>query len=478
MLFNSTIFIFLFLPITLILFYVARSLKLNSILILFLASLLFYSYWNPIYLPILILSIVANFLIGKSLYKNKRRFKLAVGIGLNLSLLGYFKYKNFFLDSINHIFNTSFEEIKIILPLGISFFTFQQIAYLVDQYKQKTKHYSFLNYSFFVSFFPQLIAGPIVHHGTMIPQLLKVNNIFKSLSIGISIFSIGLFKKIFLADQCGVYANQIFKTIPATLSIIDSWIGTIAYSLQLYIDFSAYSDMATGLAYMFGICLPINFNSPYQATSLIDFWRRWHITLSNFLRDYLYIPLGGNRNGEFKKHIYIFITMVIGGFWHGANYTFIIWGAIHGVFLIINHINRDHLKLLQNKSILNLIISKFLVLLIVTLAWVFFRAPSVLHATEMIGIMFGTNGLDITTIFSTKQLIALIGLSGLMLILPNTYSLFSKLKIVILEKNTIIKSYGLFQWKPSYLILIINLIIFSLIVLNLSGKSEFLYYEF
>jgi len=283
-----------------------------------------------------------NYIIGNSLNTTKKKISnkhlLIFGIFTNLSLLAYFKYYDFFISNINYIFNTNLTLLHLLLPLAISFFTFQQISYLVDSYKQETKEYDFLNYAFFVSFFPQLIAGPIVHHKEMMPQFLSKFSLVikhKNIALGIFIFIIGLFKKVYIADKLAIMSTNGFNASQA-LNTLEAWTTSLSYTLQLYYDFSGYTDMAIGIALLFNIKLPINFNTPYKALSIQDFWKRWHITLSKFLRDYIYIPLGGNRVPEGRIYInpndYFFIR------WHGAGITFIFWGFLHGFALIINHI--------------------------------------------------------------------------------------------------------------------------------------------
>lgn len=332
---------------------------------LILSSLFFYGWWNPAYLSLILFSMLFNYAFGTILSNGEkpkiRKYLLWVGVTTNLGFLGYFKYANFFVDQLNWAANSNFHLEKIILPLAISFFTFQQIAFLVDSYRHETKEFNFLQYCLFVTFFPQLIAGPIVHHKEMMPQfasnqVYKVN--YKSLAIGLIIFTIGLFKKVILADGVAIYATPIFAEAEAEIAItlFSAWGGALAYTLQLYFDFSGYSDMAIGIAFMFGIKLPINFNSPYKSQSIIEFWRRWHITLSRFLRDYLYITLGGSKKGNVRRYVNLFITMLLGGIWHGAGWTFIIWGMLHGTYLMINHAWRkvrfDILKL-KPKSVLS-----------------------------------------------------------------------------------------------------------------------------
>jgi alginate O-acetyltransferase complex protein AlgI len=333
MLFNSYTFIFIFLPITLLVFFSIGGKGHHRIAIAWLvaASLFFYGWWNPAYLSLILGSILFNYAVGVALSNLQaqssashltKKIILSFGILVNLFLLAYFKYANFFVDNLNSLSGSNFHLQTIILPLAISFFTFQQITYLVDAYKGETREYNFLHYCLFVTFFPQLIAGPIVHHREMLPQFVK-NTIYKfnhqHLAIGLTIFFIGLFKKVVLADGVAVYATPVFEAAEqgVMLTFFEAWAGALAYTFQLYFDFSGYSDMAIGIARMFGIRLPLNFNSPYKSVNIIEFWRRWHITLSRFLRDYLYIPLGGNRKGKFRRYINLMITMLLGGLWHG-----------------------------------------------------------------------------------------------------------------------------------------------------------------
>ncbi|NES83678.1 MAG: MBOAT family protein [Moorea sp. SIO2B7] len=421
MLFNSIEFIFGFLPITILGFFIIGSQpilvqKQLPLLWLVIASLFFYSWWNPLNLPLIVISIGFNYALGYFLSNHQelslpRKSLLILGVLVNLALIGYFKYANFAIDNVNYLLKTDFDLGTIALPLAISFFTFQQIAYLVDAYQGATKEYSFLKYILFVSFFPQLIAGPIVHHKDVLPQFKKKSLYrFSSqcLAIGLTVFVAGLFKKVVFADRIAEFANLAFNAasqgIPLTFS--EAWTGALAYSLQLYFDFSGYSDMAIGAAYMFGIKLPINFNSPYQSISIIDFWRRWHITLSNFLRDYLYIPLGGNRKGNFRRYLNLLITMLLGGLWHGAGWSFVFWGGLHGVYLIINHQWRAFRNWLghdlRQDNWLLYGIGWFVTFIAVIVAWVVFRADSLNTAKAIISAMIGINGIALPSFLASK----------------------------------------------------------------------------
>ena len=350
MLFNSYVFIFLFLPITFAVWRAlcARKKLVAAIYWLLTASLFFYGYWNPPYLLLLLASIAVNFVIQKKIAQSRpspsaKSYMLA-GVAANLALIGYFKYANFFAENVASLFGASWHNLDIFLPLGISFFTFQQIACLVDTYHGKLGVMPFRHYALFVSFFPQLIAGPIVLADKIIPQFSD-KKIFclswKSICVGLTLFSIGVFKKVIIADTFSPWTALAFEA-EHPLTLLEAWGGALAYTIQLYFDFSGYSDMALGLASFFNIKLPLNFNSPYKAKSIIDFWRRWHMTLSAFLRDYLYIPLGGNRRGKARRYVNLMATMLLGGLWHGAGWTFVIWGGLHGLYLTVNHFWREH----------------------------------------------------------------------------------------------------------------------------------------
>jgi D-alanyl-lipoteichoic acid acyltransferase DltB (MBOAT superfamily) len=406
-LFNSYIFIFLFLPVTLAGFYLIGGRGHHRVAISWLVacSLFFYGWWNPAYLGLILASILFNYAMGmvvSSQSTARRKFMLALGVAANLGLLGYFKYANFFVDNLNLALGTSFHLETIILPLAISFFTFQQIAYLVDAYRGETREYNFLHYCLFVTFFPQLIAGPIVHHREMLPQfaqdfIYRLN--YRNLAVGITIFTIGLFKKVVLADGVAVFATPVFNAAEAgvSLSLFEAWGGGLAYTMQIYFDFSGYSDMAIGLGRMFGIRLPLNFHSPYKAVNIIEFWHRWHMTLSRFLRDYVYVPLGGNRKGQARRYVNLMTTMVLGGLWHGAGWTFLIWGTAHGLCLAVNHgwhaVRRALGQDPERSTRPGRFFSMLLTFLVVTVTFVIFRAESFAGAHRIVFTMFGGNGV-------------------------------------------------------------------------------------
>lgn len=484
MLFNSYQFFFLFLPITLLIFFSIGKRGYQSIAIawLIVTSLFFYAWWNPAYLWLILVSILFNYSIGIALGNRDSlpispKIILIFSILANLSLLGYFKYANFFLDNFNKLIDTSYYLETLILPLGISFFTFQQITYLIDAYKGESYENNFLHYCLFVAFFPQLIAGPIVHHREILPQfannaIYKINHEY--LAVGLTIFFIGLFKKVVLADGVAIYVSPVFDAAfqGRTLGFLEAWGGALAYTLQIYFDFSGYSDMAIGLARMFGIYLPLNFNSPYKSINIIEFWRRWHITLSRFLRDYLYIPLGGNRKGRFRRYLNLMITMLIGGLWHGAGWTFVAWGALHGFFLMLNY---AWLALRRNTSNWwEQRLSHIITFIAVVMAWVFFRAESFDGAIGILQGMFGSNGVCVqNNLLSIKQTLLLIALLAISFLAPNVQQIMGE-QSMSSPKNC----FHNISWKPTIIWALIIAIIALSSILNLSEVSEFLYYNF
>jgi len=434
------------------------------------------------YLPIILVSMLFNYVIGVSLSKEKEQTKvnkkafLTIGIIANIMLLGYYKYADFFIENMNHLVNGHIPLLHLALPLAISFFTFQQIAYLVDSYRGETKEYDFLNYANFVTFFPQLIAGPIVHHAEMMPQFAKLRNKVKNyynIALGLFIFSMGLVKKVVIADTFAVWATQGFDSAPS-LNMLEAWVTSLSYTFQLYFDFSGYTDMAIGIALLFNIKLPMNFFSPYKAVSIQDFWRRWHITLSRFLKDYIYIPLGGNRKGEFRTYGNLFMTFLLGGIWHGAGWTFVFWGIMHGVALVIHRVWQK----LQFK--LPKLLAWFITFNFLNIAWIFFRANSFNDALKVLkGMFIGKlvfpleflNYLDLlkaygvqfgnwSKLYANENYIGLWMLVGaiVVLFLPNSMEWKKK-------------------FKPSFFYMILT-IIFLLSIFMLYRKSEFLYFNF
>jgi alginate O-acetyltransferase complex protein AlgI len=404
LLFNSALFIYLFLPLTFAGFFlIARCSALTAAAWLTAASIFFYGWWNPKYVPLLLGSMLFNYTVARLLAgttERVRRWLLGVGVCGNLLLLAYFKYAHFLLDTLEQLGGAHIQLAAIVLPLGISFFTFTQLAFLVDTYRGLAREPRFLHFALFVTYFPHLIAGPILHHSEMMPQFSRAATYrlsSRNVSVGLTILLIGLFKKIILADHVAEFARPAFAAAAAghSLSLLEAWGGALAYALQLYFDFSGYSDMAIGMSRLFGITLPLNFNSPYQATNIIDFWRRWHMTLSRFLRDYLYFALGGNRRGPVRRYLNLLLTMLLGGLWHGAGWTYVIWGGLHGCFLIVNHgwhALRAHLGWHFRSNRITHAASIVLTFVAVVVGWVFFRAGSLPAAGDMLSGMAGLNG--------------------------------------------------------------------------------------
>lgn len=487
MLFNSYEFIFAFLPITFFIYFYLNHKRLTEASkgFLVVSSLFFYGWWNPVYLPLILVSMVFNYVIGTSLTKDEEHKKvskkqlLTVGIVGNIGLLGYFKYSDFFIENFNLAFGSGIPLLHLALPLAISFFTFQQIAYLVDSYKQETKEYDFLNYAVFVTFFPQLIAGPIVHHKEMMPQFANVRNKvknYRNIALGLFIFSMGLFKKVVIADTFATWATAGFDTA-TTLHLYEAWATSLSYTFQLYFDFSGYTDMAIGAALLFNIRLPINFNSPYKATDIQDFWRRWHITLSRFLKDYVYIPLGGNRKGNFRTYNNLMATFIIGGIWHGAGWTFVFWGFLHGLALVIH----------RAWSSLGFKLWTWLAWLItfnfVNIAWVFFRAKEWDDAIKVLSGMIGLGGITLPNVLSNK--LAFLSQYGIEFggFIANINSdmftpvwLMVGFILILVFRNSMEK---MKYFKINCINSILNILLLSVALgLYLGSYSEFLYFNF
>ncbi len=497
MLFNSHVFLFAFLPATLLVFFLlGRAGRRDAALLwLTVASLFFYGWWAPANLPIIGLSLAWNFALGRilsarHLQEAGQRFVLISGITGNLVLLGYYKYTGFLAANANALFGTTFATDSIVLPLGISFFTFQQISYLVDAHRGRTREHSFLHYCLFVTFFPQLIAGPIVHHGEMLPQFAR-NAVFtprrRNLEVGLTIFFIGLFKKTVIADGVAPLVSPVFTAADNGLTVggVDAWCGAIAYSLQLYFDFSAYSDMAIGLGRLFGIRLPLNFHSPYQAANLIDFWRRWHLTLSRFLREYLYIPLGGGRKGPARRYVNLMITMLLGGLWHGAGWTFVVWGGLHGLGLTINHLWRTlrgaESAVESPGTFVGRFASRGLTFVIVVTGWVIFRASSLDAAGSLLRSMAGLNGFARPIYVSGgSELMTLALLLMVVWFAPNTQQIMQRFRPAYeqLTRQERASCPNWLQWRRNIGWGMVMSAMTVVAVLHLSRISEFLYFQF
>jgi D-alanyl-lipoteichoic acid acyltransferase DltB (MBOAT superfamily) len=528
-LFNSYVFIFCFLPIVLAGYALLRraSNLLWPIIWLVLASFVYYAWWRPEFLLLLLFSITVNFgfgtlIIDGRLSRGQSRAVLTIGIIFNLCLLGFFKYAGFFVANVDLVFGLHWAVPTIILPIGISFITFQKIAFLVDAHRGLVRNFTLLNYAFFVTFFPQLIAGPITHHSEIMPQIgpSQRRDLAADIAVGLSIFVVGLFKKVVVADSLAVYADAGYATVKAghPLDTASAWVAVLSYSFQLYYDFSAYSDMAVGLARMFGFQLPVNFYSPYKSASIIDFWRRWHITLSRFLRDYLYIPLGGNRRGTVRRYLNLGIVMLLGGLWHGANWTFVLWGGIHGLMLAVNHAWRalPVSRSVAFKTRLADGLAIAVTFTAVTLAWVLFRSETFADAGTMFaylwpmtlepsgwpsfwGLLHGQftdirSVLALTEWFRPRELwppvlppdylattprpvglfLLCVGLATFTF--PNTYQIFGRFKPALGLPDETVAS-GILH-RLDWRIAVVVAGLFLLSVLRLSHVSPFLYYQF
>lgn len=463
MLFNSWEFLLVFLPVTFAVYFLLTHHQHDyaAKAWLLVASLFFYGWWNPGYLAIIVSSIVVNFVFVRLMLRANRpksKALLVIGILFNVLLLGYYKYADFFIDNFNHVLGLDYNLLNIILPLGISFFTFQQIAFLVDAYKGRTEACDLIYYGTFVAFFPQLIAGPIVHHGEVMPQLkdptrryINPDNIAK----GLLVFNMGLAKKIIIADTFGKIANQGYANYEL-LSLDQSWITAFAYTIQLYFDFSGYSDMAIGLGLFFNIELPVNFNSPQRAENIQQFYRRWHITLSNFMRNYIYIPLGGNQTKEWRIHLNLFLTFLIGGFWHGANWTFVVWGALNGLALVAHRLFK------KTGLTMNHYLAIGLTFLFVLVVRVFFRADGVGVANTLLLTMLGLREPEGSVNLITSFFDAPIWLAGvLLLFMPNTNEVRER-----------------FMHNTRFAIRLSLLLVLNLVFLNSVEQTDFLYFDF
>jgi D-alanyl-lipoteichoic acid acyltransferase DltB (MBOAT superfamily) len=517
MLFNSYPFLFVFLPICLVGFFaIGRYGKGFGAAWLGLASLFFYGWWDYRYVLLLLASIVGNFFLGRAIARRARtppgKRLLTIAVIANLLLLGYYKYADFFLQSLAEVTGDQLGLMRVVLPLGISFFTFTQIAFLVDAYRGQAAEYRFVNYLLFVSYFPHLIAGPVLHHREMMPQfdLARTYRAHASnFTIGLTIFFLGLAKKVLIADNLAEHANAVFATSePKSLFI--AWGGVLAYTFQLYFDFSGYSDMAIGLSRLFGIKLPLNFNSPYKAVNMIEFWRRWHMTLSRFLRDYLYIPLGGSQRGRLRRYVNLMLTMLLGGLWHGAGWNFVLWGGLHGSYLVVNHLWSEataNARWRSRTSLSRTIASVALTFLLVSVAWVFFRAPDVPTARSLLIGMAGMSGVALpdalvnripvvgpwleaigvelylggTTQFVKTWLWIAVG-AFVAFLMPNTQEFMRRFSPALPnpaqehghELPTMLRA----PWRPSARWAFLTAVLATLSLLSLTRPSEFLYFQF
>jgi alginate O-acetyltransferase complex protein AlgI len=492
MLFNSFQFLFAFLPLTLIgALWLQQRNTMAFIWWTTAASVIFYAAWQVQTLWVLCLSLVVNYSAALLIGKSKglpRKLWLTAGLTWNLGLLGYFKYTNFAAELITQLFGADPGWAHVVLPVGISFFTFQKIAFLVDAYRGDVASRSFSRFCLFVMFFPQLIAGPIVHHLEFIPQLDRKNTqVLRNVAIGLTVLTIGLMKKLYIADTAAIPASAVFDAVAvgAQPSFGDAWFAAIAYSVQIYFDFSAYSDMAIGLARMFGLDLPINFASPYKATSIIDFWRRWHITLSRFLRDYLYIPLGGNRHGVSRQRLNLLATMVLGGIWHGAGFTFLIWGFMHGAYLLVAHAFARTTAGARVRSLRGWpIVAWVLTFAAVVIAWVPFRADGLATALHIWAAMADVSSISSGLAIAPEDyglpvlLSLFIAFAG-----PNVYELFKGYKLGLPSPGYPATYVGTDQDLRFRIALtpaqgaFLGILV-AAVVLKLNDVSEFIYFQF
>jgi len=507
MLLNSPYYIVIFLPLVVgIYFFIEKNHHASLGHVWLVAvSLFFYSYSNPKSLILLTCSIVVNFIFGNILFhyrgndfsgnskihQTKARYLFVLSLLFNIFLLAYFKYTNFFIQNLNTAFGYRIMKLEVILPLAISFFTFQQISYLVDIYRGQIQKDNLLNYFLFVTFFPQLVIGPIVRYKEVIPQFIDKNNVppdWENIARGIFVISVGLFKKLIIADKFGQWANSGFDTTNA-LTFFDAWSASLSYTFQIYYDFSGYTDMAIGAALLFNIKIPINFNSPYQALNIQDFWHRWHITLSRWLRDYLYIPLGGNRKGNIRTYINLFITFLIAGIWHGAGWTFIVWGAMHGIALAVNRLWRQ-LKFKMPK-----LLGWFFTFMFLNITWIFFRAST---CEDALRIMKGLIKIN-TAGFSDKfaQIVNYLNPWSFYKLLPKEDGMLPQIQtleylivfglIAFLLPNTMqmiqfVKNDGKLIFKPTFKYAAIAACLMYKALMTFAGSStvpkDFLYFNF
>jgi alginate O-acetyltransferase complex protein AlgI len=499
MLFSSYTFLFQFLPAAILAFAAARRHSPRAgIMVLAGASLFFYGAWRPIYLLLLIASIAMNFSLGLRMNDPVRcRTIGSIGVAINLAVLCYFKYTGFLIDTISALSGIQLPFSGIILPLGISFFTFQQIAYLVDIMRGAKVERDIVSYVLFVSFFPHLIAGPLVHHAEMIPQFKRSRTGRSAIlaARGLAIFVAGLFKKVVIADSLVQFVSPVFAHLDngGGVTMPWGWLAILAYTLQIYYDFSGYSDMAVGLALLFGIRLPVNFRSPYQAASIVDFWRLWHITLSRFLRDYLYIPLGGNRLGERRRYINLMVTMLLGGLWHGAGWNFLVWGGLHGVYLSINHLWREWRgdPRASTPGLATKGLSWLITFFAVVIAWVFFRAKTMAGAWLMLGGLFGFEAGHST--YSPPGILRLMGLPILVgeerLLLIGSCAVLLALAIALYLPNVPqifgyreyrqAPEHGPFvSWRPNAVWALVTALALTSSLFGMWQRLEFLYFQF
>lgn len=475
MLFSNPIFLFLFLPFTLLVYYILPK-RFRNLLLLF-VSLFFYTWGEQELVLLIITSTLVDYCSALIIEKGQRKLGLWLSIVFNIGILGYFKYSHFAftnLADILHFFNISVTNSKqfsdVILPLGISFYTFQTMSYTIDVYRGEVKaNKNLINFATYVTLFPQLVAGPIVRYKTIADELINRTTSTHLFSEGVERFIIGLAKKMLIANNCAFLADAIFSLPANDLSFSLAWLGVIAYSFQIYFDFSGYSDMAIGLGKMFGFNFPENFNYPYTSKSIREFWNRWHITLSSWFKDYLYIPLGGNRHGTLKTYFNLFFVFFITGLWHGANWTFVIWGVLHGLFIILERIG-----LSRALDKLPSIISHLYLLVVVNVLWPFFRCDTFNDAFEYLQSMFSfsvVTNTDFLNFYLSKEII-------IMLVLATIFSIpiYKKLNSILTNTDSVTLNYKILPYiKTSVLIL---LFIVCLFYVATDSYNPFIYFRF
>ena len=493
MLFNSYIFILLFLPLALLGYFLLNRHGWHRAALceLILMSFVFYAYNNTKYLLILAVSILVNGSLAYFLHKMndaekfvgggiKRKIILAAGIILNIGSIFYFKYFDFFIENMNKLISADFELRHVVLPLGISFYTFQQISYLIDSYRGETKDYTFLEYAAFVSFFPQLVAGPIVLHREIIPQFSdekKWRFDHHNFAHGLYIFAIGLFKKVLIADTFGKAVSYGWENIETIVSM-EIMIVMLSYTFQIYFDFSGYCDMAVGLGKMFRIELPVNFDSPYKSYSIIEFWKRWHMTLTRFLRNYVYFPLGGSRKGQIRTCINIMIVFLISGIWHGANWTFILWGALHGLAQVLNRL----FKKTWDKC--NPVFQWLCTFMFVNVMWLIFRADNVKQAVRIINRMFRMESSEIReqicNCFRLEEVDWIVQRIKPLSVFPDKiyglYMWITLLGALFICLN--LKNMHEVEFKPTVPKAILTSVLLAWSIMSFAGVSTFLYFNF
>jgi len=460
MLFNSYEFLLLFLPITFFVYFYLNSKKQITLSKIFLisASLFFYSWWNVIYLPLILGSMFFNFYVGQFLGKKNSKKMLTFGIVGNVALLGYFKYTDFFIENFNWALNKDVELFHLALPLAISYFTFQQIAFLVDSYRGETKEYNFLNYALFITFFPQLLMGPIMHHKEIIPQFqTKWKSFIKweNVALGLFIFAIGLSKKTLIGDPLTDYAQYAFDNAQK-LSMVEAWYASVSYVLSYYFDLSGYADMAIGIGKMFNINIPKNFNSPYKARNFADYWKRWHITLSRFLSDYVYKSLGGNKSLVWVMYLNIMITFFVSGFWHGAGWNFVVWGLLNGIFVVMAHMMK------KANLQMNYYLAWFLMFFGLIITRILFVANDFGDALYVTTTLFDISNLRFNDLFYVD-----LYLQSFYIVLALFLALGCKNSMEISE-----------NFKPNFKYIFYTIILLTASLFTFSDAKEFLYFQF